>query len=101
MIFDEYNDNTYFFYDDKDKVPGLNKLPKALQACIGGFTLLMFVLINISFFKAAFTPAGSLPTDHEWDIREKTLNIFKHKNQLSKDLLDVDLDRVSTHSPNF
>lgn len=31
MIFDNYNDNTYFFYDDKDIVPGLNLLPKALQ----------------------------------------------------------------------
>jgi hypothetical protein len=36
-----------------------------------------------------------LPTNKEWDIREEPLGVFKHKNQLSKDVLDVDFNKVS------
>jgi hypothetical protein len=42
LIFDHFNDHTYFFYDDKDKIPGMRKLPKTFHCLLGGFTVIMF-----------------------------------------------------------
>ena len=101
LVFEEYNERTNFFFKDPDDLPGMRKAPDAIKWILLVLTILMFLIINISFFRAAFTPAGSLPFDHEWDVRKEVLDMFKNKNQLSNDRLDIDIDHVSTPTHNL
>lgn len=95
LVFEDFNKSTNFFFEDTDDLPGLRKAPHPIRVALMGIIIYLFIIINISFFRAAFTPAGSLPVDHEWDIKDETLNLFKHKNQLSEDILDIDVECVS------
>ena len=93
LVSDNYNDNTYFFYQDDDKIEGLRQLPGAIKVEIMIFALCLFIMINISLIRAIYTPAGGLPGDYEWDIKDEVLTIFKHKNQLTENPLDIDIDK--------
>ena len=94
FISDSYNDNTYFFYHDVHKIEGLRQLPQVIKIGIMVVALTFYIIINISLTRAIYTPAGSIPTDREWDIREDVLTIFKKKNQLTENPLDLDIDRA-------
>lgn len=98
IVFDGYNDKTNFFFDDPNELPGLRKLPHGLRVVMLVLTICFFIIINISFFRAAYTPAGNLPNNYEWDVRSETLSLFYRKNQMNKDLLSIDIDRVGLFS---
>jgi len=95
LVFDDWNDWSYFFYDDEDKIPGMRKLPKTFQCILAGSMIILFLLINISFYLAASTPPGSLPKEEEWTLRKDTMSMFKHRNQINNDVLSIDIDNVS------
>ena len=96
LVWETYNDNTDFFFDNPSSLPGIRKMPKVYHYLLFISTIVMFLIINFSFFRAAFTPAGSLPNEYEWDVKEETLCLFKSKNQGPNGILDIDVDRVSS-----
>ncbi|CAI2362342.1 unnamed protein product [Moneuplotes crassus] len=85
LVFEDWNDWSYFFYEDKDKIPGVRKLPKSIQCVIAGVMVFLFLIINISFFRAAFTSPGSLKRSEEWSLREDCLAMFMPEERLQKD----------------
>lgn len=95
LVFDDWNDWSYSFYEDKDKIPGIRKIPKSFQCILAGSVVVMFLIINISFFRAAFTHPGSLCKDEEWALRRDTLEMFHHKNQKGTDQLSIDIKKVT------
>lgn len=94
LVWGDYNDNTDFFFDDPNSLPFMRKLPKFYHYLIFITTILLFLTINYSFFSAALIPAGTLPSEYEWDVKDETLSIFRKKNQQSDDILSIDVDRA-------
>ncbi|CAI2362214.1 unnamed protein product [Moneuplotes crassus] len=92
LVFNDWNGWGYFFYEDKDKIPGLRKIPKGLQCILAGSMVLLFLVINISFFRAAFTSPGTLEKEEEWALRKDCLDMFKQKDNYTRDdVLSIDI----------
>jgi hypothetical protein len=94
LVWGGYNDNTDFFFDDPDSLPFMRKMPKFYHYLIFVTTIILFFIINYSFFCAALIPAGTLPSEYEWDVRDETMAIFKKTNQQSDEILNIDVDRA-------
>ena len=95
LVSDDYNSWSYFFYEDEDRIPGLRKLPKSLRYLHMSVIMIMYGVIQIAFYRAALTSPGNLPKDEEWTLREDTLDMFRFRNQVSDDILDIDIDKVN------
>ena len=53
---------------------------------LSGVLAVIFILLNISMYRAVKTPPGTIPDDHEWDVRNHELD-----NELSNDQTDVEI----------
>ena len=95
LVFDDYNNTLDFFYKDVHRIEGIRKAPHWIRISILVFSIFLYLIVNISLFRAINTSAGSLPAEDEWDIRDEVLNICKRKNQLSESPLDLNLNGVS------
>ena len=94
LVSDDYNGWSYFFYEDEDRIPGMRKLPKSLQYIHLSIVVIIYMLIQVAFYRAAYTSPGALPQEKEWTLRQDTLEMVKHKNQVSGDILDIDIQKV-------
>ena len=91
LISDEWNHNTHFFHHNDHDLPGIHQIDISFRCCLVGLVGVLFLLVNISFYRAVWTPPGTLPNAEEWDMTRHIQMFYSDTKAPGADMLDIDI----------